>query len=197
MIPMTPEDIRSQRFNTRLLHGLSPDEVAAFLEDVAEAYARLQEANRTLTARVQALEEERLRTSVLAEVEALLRNAHTQVNAHLERVREQEAEILREAQARKACVEAEAEALLTSATARAEALVAAAQEQQAGLRAEIDRLTQSRLQLIDEVHATLETYQRWLATVDPRGRARGRRETLEATENSANSVTAAPEPVAG
>ena len=32
---MTPDDIRSQRFSTRLLQGLSPEEVSAFLEDVA------------------------------------------------------------------------------------------------------------------------------------------------------------------
>ena len=41
---MTPDDIRSQRFSTRLLQGLSPEEVSAFLEDVAEAFAGMQEA---------------------------------------------------------------------------------------------------------------------------------------------------------
>ena len=56
---MTPDDIRSQRFNTRLLLGLSREEVAAFLEDVAEAFANLQGVNTSLTAQVRALQDER------------------------------------------------------------------------------------------------------------------------------------------
>jgi DivIVA domain-containing protein len=49
---MTPEDIRSQRFTTRLLHGLSPEEVSAFLEDVAEAFGNIQHAHASLIERV-------------------------------------------------------------------------------------------------------------------------------------------------
>ena len=47
---MTADDIRSQRFSTRLLQGLSPEEVSAFLEDVAEAFAAVQDSNATLGA---------------------------------------------------------------------------------------------------------------------------------------------------
>ena len=53
---MTPEDIRSQRFTTRLLHGLSPEEVSAFLEDVAEAFGNIQHAHASLIERVKVLE---------------------------------------------------------------------------------------------------------------------------------------------
>jgi DivIVA domain-containing protein len=44
---MTPEDIRSQRFASRLLHGLSPEEVSAFLEDVAEAFGNMPRPSAT------------------------------------------------------------------------------------------------------------------------------------------------------
>ena len=58
---MTPEDIRSQRFTSRLLHGLSPEEVSAFLEDVAEAFGTIQNANASLIERVKVLEPRRCR----------------------------------------------------------------------------------------------------------------------------------------
>jgi len=55
---MTPDAIRSQRFGTRLLWGLRPEEVSAFLEDVAEAYGDVQKRNASLRARVEGLEDE-------------------------------------------------------------------------------------------------------------------------------------------
>src|SRR5215831_11911532 len=53
---MTPEDIRTQRFTTRLLHGVNREEVSAFLEDIAEAFGNLQTANAALIERVKVLE---------------------------------------------------------------------------------------------------------------------------------------------
>jgi DivIVA domain-containing protein len=221
---MTPEDIRSQQFNTRLLHGLSPEEVSAFLEDVAEAFANLQETNRALTTQVEVLEAElqsqlqsrtappvpvaepvadspardvvgvasieSLRANMLKEVEALLHNAHTQVSSLQETAAEREAEILRGAETIRARTQAESEKLLEQARAEADALIVAAREQETSIRDDIERLTQSHLQLVDDVRATLDTYHRWLASVDPRGRARSRRESVEGAEASANGVTA-------
>jgi DivIVA domain-containing protein len=222
---MTPDDIRSQRFNTRLLKGLSPEEVGAFLEDVAEAFADLQDLNGSLTAQVEALEEElqaraapsrapapapallaevpaphqleELRSAVLKEVEAMLHNAHVQVNTLLDGAREREVEILREAEAVKALRQAEAEELLAAATARAEALVVAARDKEAEIRDEIDRLAARHLQVVDDIRATLDAYHQWLTTVDPRGRARGRRETREGADDSANGLGAASESTVG
>jgi DivIVA domain-containing protein len=202
---MTPEDIRSQQFSTRLLHGLSPEEVSAFLEDVAEAYGNLQDLNGSLMNRVQVLEDkleaqsrqeappaaaslpspgpgagqiETLRATVLQEVEAMLHDAHAQVHTLLGGVKERESALLQEAETLKARCEIEAEQLLADARARAEALLASAHEEEATLRGEIERLTQSRLQLIDDIRASLDSCQQWLSTLDPRGRARGRREQL-------------------
>jgi len=214
---MTPDDIRTQRFNTRLLQGLSREEVSAFLEDVAEAFGNLQEVNGALAARVRALEDELqspaspraatalpvgdhledLRATVLKEVAALLDGAHAQVATLLDGAREREAELLREAEAIRARQQAEADELIAAATARAEALVAAAREQETAIRDEIDRLTTRHLQVVDDVRATLDAYHQWLATIDPRGRARGRRATVESTDDGADRTGALGEPMRG
>lgn len=185
---MTPDDIRSQRFGARLLRGLSPEEVTAFLEDVADAFDDVQKTNASLTARVKVLEEketsasshiEVLRAVALQEVEALLHDAQAQAQALIDAAREREAAALQGAEVAKTQLQREADDLVAEATARAESLTVAARGQEAAIRSEIDRLTQSRLQLVDDVRATLDTYQQWLATVDPRARARGRREGFE------------------
>lgn len=219
---MTRDDITSQRFGTRLLWGLSPKEVSAFLADVAEAYdyilesnASLRESNASLRARVQGLEAEIralvtreketsasthievLRAATLREVEGLLHDAQAKAQALIDGARETEAAIVREAEAAKARMQVEAEEQVARATARAESLIMTAREQEAAMRGEIDRLAQSRLQLVDEIRAALDTYQQWLATVDPRGRARGRREALELSNGDGESVIATPPPWPG
>src|SRR5262245_11936851 len=55
---MTPDDIRSQRFGTRLLGGLNAEEVTAFLEDVADAFDTVQKHNAALETRVHSLAKE-------------------------------------------------------------------------------------------------------------------------------------------
>ena len=91
----------------------------------------------------------------------------------------------------------EAEEHMARATDQAESLIMTAKEQEAALRSELDRLAQSRLQLVDDIRAALDTYQQWLATVDPRGRARGRRETLAMSNGDDESVSASDEVRAG
>jgi DivIVA domain-containing protein len=212
---MTPDDIRSQRFATRLLRGFSPEEVAAFLEDVAEAYDNLQKANGSLASRVQSLENEIqalagvamplppaetireaeaaaqvraaqereaaaaghievLRTAALREVEALLHDAQVQAQAVVDAARQRDAEMLRDSETLKAQMQREVAELVAGATASAESLIGAAKEQESTIRSEIERLTQSRLQLVDDIRTALDTYRQWLESVDPRGRARGR-----------------------
>lgn len=212
---MTPDDIRSQRFGVQLLRGLRPDEVSAFLEDVAEAYRDVQEWNADLTAQVKRLESkiqalaareketsasthiETLRTATLWEVEALLHDAQARAQTLIDGAKESEAAILREAEAAKARMQIEAEEHVARATGQAESLIMTARAQEAASRSEIERLAQSRLQLVDDIRAALDTYQQWLATVDPRGRARGRRETLEMSNGDDENVSASDEVRAG
>ncbi len=210
---MTPDNIRSQRFGRRLLWGLTPEEVSAFLEDVADAYDNAQKWNATLTARVQELQTEIqaletretsasthievLRSATLREVEELVHDAQARAQTLIDEAKESATAMLREAEAAKARMQIEAEEHVAKATDRAESLIMTAREQEAAIRSEIDRLTQSRLQLVDDIRADLDTYQKWLATVDPRGRARGRREALEMSNGDDESVSASGEARAG
>jgi DivIVA domain-containing protein len=212
---MTPDQIKSQRFGVRLLWGLRPEEVSAFLEDVAEAYSDVQQWNVQLMAQVERLESqnralptrehetsatthiETLRTATLREIEALLHDAQARAQTLIDEAKESEAAILRGAEAAKARMQIEAEAHLSRATAQAESLIMTAREEEAALRSEIDRLGQSRLQLVDDIRAALNTYQQWLASVDPRGRARGRRDMLEPANGDAESISASNEVGAG
>jgi DivIVA domain-containing protein len=207
---MTPEDVRSQRFTSRLLGGLSSEEVVAFLEDVAEAFDEVQKTNVALAARVKKLEAqlqsrpvpdqppadeppapghlEVLRAAALQEVEALLRDARAQAQTLLESASERDAATQRDAEAMRARLRIEAEEIVAGATATAEALVGAARKEEAAIRGEIDRLSQTQLELVDDVRKTLDTYHQWLTSVDPRGRARGRREVLEQAARGGNGA---------
>lgn len=234
---MTPEDIRSQRFTTRLLHGLSPEEVSAFLEDVAEAFGNIQHAHASLIERVKVLEAqaetrpvreapvvqpspalgeaeaqaesmlsaarereasaashiEVLRTAALQEVEALLHGAQARAQALVDDAQAREAAMRQDAESVRARMQAEADHLVAAAAARAESHLTAAREQEIAIRDEIDRLTQSRLQLVDEIRGTLETYQQWLGTMDPRGWARGRWDALAQSNGDPDDVDSADE----
>ena len=212
---MTPEDIKSQRFGVRLLRGLRPEEVSAFLEDVAEAYGDIQKWNFELFDRGESLQKEMqamtgqgkeapasthietLRTATLREVEALVHDAQSRAQTLIDGAKESEAAILREAEAAKARMQIEAEEHVARATEQARSLIMAAREQEATLRSEIARLDESRLRLVDDIRAALDTYEQWLATVDPRGRARGRRETRELSNGGDESVSTSEQSKAG
>ena len=212
---MTPDDIKAQRFGMRLLRGLRPEEVSAFLEDVAEAYGDVQKWNTELMERVESLQNEMraltargqeasasthietLRTATLREVEALVHDAQGRAQTLIDGAKESEAAILREAEAAKARMQIEAEEHVARATDQAQSLIMTAREQETAIRSEIARLDQSRLQLVDDIRAALDTYQQWLATLDPRGRARGRREALEMSNAGDESVSTSDELKAG
>jgi DivIVA domain-containing protein len=239
---MTPEDIRSQRFSTRLLHGFSPVEVGAFIEDVAEAFGALQKTNAalnaSLAARLKAEEDdgrsllapepppthppvdqvlrdaesqaesviraareneaaalgriELFRTTAVQEVEALLHAARKRAQALIDEATERHAAALAEAEAAKSRLQLEAERYMAEAMERAASLTTEAQEEELAIRKEIDRLTQSHLQLVDDMRATLNTYHEWLATLDPRGRARGRRDALEMSGHEPVTASTCP-----
>ena len=240
---MTPDDIRSQRFAVQLVRGLSPDEVSAFLEDVADEYELLQTEyedlqtmNASLMERLKALEAEvqvgsarpissaqagqslpdtevqaesvvkaarereatasghieMLRAAALREVEALLHDAQAQAHTVIDGAKEREVAMLRDVETAKARLQIEADSLLAGAMAKADSLIAEARDQEATIRAEIERLIQSRLQLVDDLRGILDTYHQWLATVDPRGRGRGWRDG-EVSNGDHDAVAASDE----
>lgn len=189
--------MRARRFGRRLLGGLKPEEVVAFVDEVAKALYVAQRQNNHLGGRLKSLEDEvralrskhgsmappdeekaaaavsrleMFRRTTLQEIEALLHEAQAQAQAMSEAARERAARIVQEADARKTLREQEAEALVAEASATAEALLASARDQEAALRREIDRLAESRLRLFDDVRAALTAYGQWLASIDPRRR---------------------------
>jgi cell division septum initiation protein DivIVA len=133
-----------------------------------------------------------LRAAALREVEALLHDAQAQAHTVIEGANEREAAMLRDAETAKARLQIEADSLLAGAMAKADSLMAEARDQEATIRAEIERLIQSRLQLVDDIRGTLDTYDQWLATVDPRGRGRGWRDG-EVSNGDHDAVAASDE----
>lgn len=202
---LTSYYIRSRRFGTRLFGGLRPEEVTAFLDEVAEALYTAQRRHIEMGTQVLSLErqvkaltikqasaegqaasmvrqdEQRdeasaasrldvLRSAALQEVEALLHDAQARAQALTDEAHERAATILREADALKSDRQKEAEQLVAEATVTAESILMTAREQEASLRHELDGLAESRLRMLDDVWATLNGCQEWLATVDPRRR---------------------------
>jgi DivIVA domain-containing protein len=125
-----------------------------------------------------------LRAAALREVEALLHDAQAQADAMIEGAREREAALLQDAQATRARLQTEADSILTGAVTKADSLIADARDREAAIRAEIDRLIESRLNLVDDIRGTLDTYRQWLATVDPRGPSRDWRDNERDNELS-------------
>jgi DivIVA domain-containing protein len=173
--------IRSKRFGRRLFGGLEPEEVAAFLDEVAEALLTAQRREVELASQVRVLEEQVQTLSTThgppsdrlpgVEQQALSITRPTdetedaRAASRLEGLRStalQEVEaLLHDAQAR-------AKALTDAADERAAEILRAARDEEASLRHELDRLAESRLRMLDDVWGTLNGCQEWLATVDPR-----------------------------
>jgi DivIVA domain-containing protein len=215
---MTPDDIRSQRFGTKLLGGLNPEEVTAFLEDVADAFDAVQkqkvappqgahpvgkapdaavEHAAPTPRRIEANETavtsrlEALRSAALTEVEALLHDAQLKAQALTEAASAQAAAALQETEALRIEKEREVEQLMAEARTAAEAIVVEAREREAALRGEIERLADSRLRLLDEVRTSVDAYREWLNTLDPRQRAMasGDRHAAETITNGAHAAS--------
>jgi hypothetical protein len=106
----------------------------------------------------------------LQEVEALLHDAQARGRALSDAAQERAATIVHEAEVLKSRQQQEAEEIVAEATATAESIMMAARREEATLRQDLDHLAESRLRLFDDVRATLNACDEWLATVDPRSR---------------------------
>jgi DivIVA domain-containing protein len=224
---MTAAEIRSQRFGVQLRGFNSEEvlaflgEVAEAYEDlqkmnIALAHAareaqvirppevvrgaEAQAESRSKTAEEKATPPSSpivLRAVALQEVEALLHDARAQAQALIDGARERAAAALADVEAVRAQQRREAEDLVAEATSRAESRIVAAREEETAIRDEIERLSQRRLQIVDDVRATLDTYQEWLETVDPRGRVQGRRKALGTSNGGGEGVGFSDEARAG
>jgi cell division initiation protein len=142
---VSPADIRQQSFTVRF-RGFDPQEVDAFLEDVAVDLETALKDNALLKEQLTVLEE---RTRGLTEREKMLQE--TLVTTH------RLADDMKEAARR------EAELQLRESELQREKLLESARSEEARIQNEVHALKRTRRQLVEELRATLDTYQRWIA----------------------------------
>jgi len=143
---ITPHDIRQQQFTVRMFRGFDPSEVDAFLEDVADDYEGLLKENALLKEQI-AASEERSRGVIERE-----KNLHDVMVTTQRLVDEM-----------KSAAKREAELIVREAELRGEKAVEAARGEEAKIRVEIQSLKRMRRQLVEELGATMDRYQRMLA----------------------------------
>src|SRR5688572_32524480 len=146
---ITPHDIRHQQFSSKMLRGYDPQEVDAFLDDVAEDYESVLKDAALLKEQMTAIEE---RSRGVTEREKSLQE--TLVTTQ------------RLAEEMKAAARREAELIVREAELRAEKVLEAVRGEEARIRTEIHALRRMRRQVFEEVTSTLERYQRLLSSED-------------------------------
>lgn len=144
---ITPHDIRQQQFTVRMFRGFDPQEVDAFLEDVADEYETLLKDTQLLKEQL-AAQEERQRSVIEREkhLQDLLVNTQRLVEEM------------------KTGAKREADLIVREAELRGDKHVEAARGEEAKIRAEIQALKRMRRQLVEDLSATMDRYQRLLAT---------------------------------
>lgn len=143
---LSPVDIRQQQFSVRMFRGLDPQEVDAFLEDVAEDYEAAMRENAALKEQLAAHEE---RTRGLGDLERTLRDTLVTTQKLAEEM--------------KAAARRDADLLVREAELRGEKLLEEARAEEAKIRSDIRTLRRTRRQLLEDLRSTLERYQRFVA----------------------------------
>jgi cell division initiation protein len=140
---MTATDIRQQQFAVRLFRGFDPQEVDAFLEEMADDVEELTRENALLKEQLVALEE---KSRGVEGREKTLQETLVTTQKIAEEFKEN---------ARR-----EAELVLREAHLRAEKFMQDAREEHAKLTGEIGSLRRLRRQLGEEIMSTLATHKR-------------------------------------
>ena len=143
---LTPVDIRQQQFTVKTFRGFDPREVDAFLNDVAEDYEGLLRDNAALREQLHGHEE---RSRTVTETEKALKDTLVTTQRLADEMKES--------------AKRDAQLALREAALNAEKLMEEARAEEAKLRVEIQGLKRLRRQLIEELRATVERYDRTLA----------------------------------
>lgn len=152
--PMTPDDIRSRRFGRQLLGGLNPEQVSAFLEDVADAFETVQRVNTKTETYMRVLQDE-LEAVAARRGPLLPRDAFDVAEPRATSIipdgeQKDEAAASRIEMLRSTALQ-EVEALLHDAQLRAQTLVEAALERAAATVREAEALRSQRQQEGEEL----------------------------------------------
>ena len=140
---ITPHDIRQQQFSSKMLKGYDPQEVDAFLDDVAEDYEAVLKEVALLKEQIVAQEE---RARGVTERERTLQETLVTTQRLVEEMKNN---------ARR-----EAELVLREAEINADKSLEGARSEEGRIRADIMALKRVRRQVVEEVVATLERFHR-------------------------------------
>ena len=142
---ITPHDIRQQQFSSKMFKGYDPQEVDAFLDDVAEDYEAVLKEAALLKEQIAAQEE---RARGVTERERSLQDTLVTTQRLTEEM--------------KSGAKREAELIVREAELTGEKAVEAARAEEGKIRADILAIKRTRRQLVEEFASTLERYQRLL-----------------------------------
>ncbi len=150
---ITPQDIRQQQFTMKMLRGFDPQEVDAFLEDVAEDYESVLKEAALLKEQLAGAEE---RSRGVTELEKALQEALVMTQRATEDM--------------KTAAKREAQMVVQEAELHGEKLVEAAGAEAVRLRNDVLALKRLRREAIEDLRGTLERYQRLMsAELEPTG----------------------------
>ena len=154
---ITPHDLRQQQFTIRF-RGFDPQQVDAFLDDVADDYEALLKENQLLKEQL-ATQEERSRGVLDRE-----KNLQDVLVTTQRLIDEMKAAARREAEEAKLAAKRDAELIVREAELRGDKALEASRGEEARLRVEIQTLKRLRRQLVEDFAATMERYQRILSS---------------------------------
>jgi len=142
---LSPVDIRQQQFSIKTFRGFDPQEVGTFLDDLAEDFEGLLRENGALREQLGSHEE---RSRGRSETEKTLTDTLVTTQRLADEMKES--------------AKRDAQLVLREAALNGEKLVEEARAEEAKLRVEIQTLKRLRRQLIEELRATVERYDRTL-----------------------------------
>lgn len=153
---ISPHDIRQQQFSVRVFRGFEPHEVEAFLADVADEYETLLKESQLLREQLAAQEQ---RQRGVLELERTLQDTLLTTQRLVE---EMKTAARRESDEIRTAARHEAELIVREAELRGDKAVEAARAEEARIRVDIQALKRIHRQLVAELGATLDRYQRML-----------------------------------
>jgi DivIVA domain-containing protein len=147
---VTTYDIRSRRFGTRVL-GLNPREVAAFLDEIAEALLTSQRLNIELEAQIRLLQKELTTKQALPMQSDAFPDTERQATSIVPQTEQTEAAAGGRLELLRTTALQEVETLLHDAQARAQAVTEAAHVHADGILREVETLKSQRAREAEEL----------------------------------------------
>jgi cell division initiation protein len=144
---ISPQDIRQQQFTVKMVRGFDPQEVDAFLEDVAEDYESILKETALLKEQIAVLEE---RSRGINELERTLQDTLVTAQRLSEDI--------------KGSAKREAQMILQEAELRCDKMLEEARTEEARIRTDLQTLKRLRRQVMEDFRSTLERYQRMMSS---------------------------------